>query len=65
MPRPLFERGGQEPVAQGRVREAAGLCGYPADADEGLAKWAVEGLTLAVDWRLFGVRGRPWGRGQS
>jgi len=37
------------------------VCGYPADVAEKLAVWVHQGLTPAVDWRLFGVRGRPWG----
>jgi len=28
---------------------------------ERLAEWALRGLTPALDWRLFGLRGRPWG----
>jgi len=32
-------------------------CGYPAD----VAERVLRGLTPAVDWRLFGLRGRPWG----
>jgi len=39
------------------------VCGYPADVAEKLAVWALRGLTPALDWRLFGLRGRPWGEG--
>jgi len=60
MPRPLFERGkGLWFKGVGERRLAS--CGYPADVAERLAEWALHGLTPAVDWRLFAVRGRPWG----
>jgi len=45
----------------GAVGRRLASCGYPADVVERLAEWALRGLTPAVDWRLFGVKGRPWG----
>jgi len=46
---------------RGAVRRQLASCGYPADVAERLAEWARQGLTPALDWRLFGLRGRPWG----
>jgi len=45
----------------GALRRRLASCGYPAEVAERLAEWALRGLTPALDWRLFGVRGRPWG----
>jgi len=46
---------------RGALRRRLASCGYPAEVAERLAEWAHQGLTPAVDWRLFGLRGRPWG----
>jgi len=46
---------------RGAVARRLASCGYPADAAERLAEWALHGLTPALDWKLFAVRGQPWG----